>query len=156
MKDGSKTPICPCCENYINTVSIPLDYPTLPDLNPEPGTEVYLLPTAISLYFNFIKMLMAFLTMRFLIVDLYNLATTFSERLCTVVAMRDSKIGRFCLKYVFEYFPNPSSHKEEFEEAMVNQSVLNFVFIVLAMVFIVWYQYYSYKLYYFLEQNDIS
>ncbi len=34
MKDGRNTPICPCCENYINTVPIPVTYTTLPNTNP--------------------------------------------------------------------------------------------------------------------------
>ena len=94
--------------------------------------------------------------MRFLIVDMYNLLTTFSERLCTVLALRDSKMGRFCLKYVFEYFPNPHGHKSEVSQAIITLSILNYIFIVLAIVFFLWYQVYSYKVYYFLEQNDIS
>ena len=35
-------------------------------------------------------------------------------------------------------------------------SILNLIFIVVAIIFFIWYSRYSYKIYYFLEQNDVT
>ena len=92
MNDSSDTPICPCCENYVNTVSIPVMYRTLPNRNPKSSEPVFMLPSNTSLYFTILKMIIGYLLMRFFILDLYNLVTTFSDRHCTLIAGKHSRL----------------------------------------------------------------
>jgi len=99
MKDGTITPICPCCENYINTVEIPIYYSTLPNRHPTPNEEIFMLPASISLYFTFIKMVIAYIVARFLIVDLYNLVTNFNGRYCALLAVKHSRLEKACTTF---------------------------------------------------------
>jgi hypothetical protein len=84
-------------------------------MHPTAGTPVFLLPNTISLYFTFIKMVIGYIAMRFLVVDVYNLVAVFSEQLCNAMALKHSKISKFCLTYLFELFPSPQEYKQGFQ-----------------------------------------
>lgn len=74
-EDGSPVAVCPCCEMPINTLPLPLAYPTTPGLHDHPREE-YKLSAGMSLFFSFIKMAVVYLCMRFLVTDAFNLLSS--------------------------------------------------------------------------------
>lgn len=156
MKDGTDTPICPCCEIYINTLEIPLTYPTLPNRNPTPEDPVFLLPANISLYFTFIKMVIGFILIRLIVVDLYNLVTSLNGRYCAFLAANNSRLGEVCTSFIISVLSGYNKHSSQNREAMARLSILSLIFVLVSIVYMFWYEFYSYRLYYFLENNDVS
>jgi hypothetical protein len=139
MKDGTDTPICPCCEIYINTMEIPLDYPTLPNRAPSPEDPVFLLPANICLYFTFVKMVIGFILMRFVIVDLYNLVTSLNGRYCSLLGGKSSSLNEVCTSFIISVLSGYNKHSSHNREAMVRLSLLGFIFVVVSIVYLIWY-----------------
>jgi hypothetical protein len=156
MADGSATPICPCCENYVNTVEISLNYPTSPNRDPSREEDVFILPANICLYFTFIKMVIGFMVTRFIIVDFYNLLTSFNGRYCALLAAKHSKLGQVCTTFLIDILSGYNKHAKEDRHAMNTLAILSLIFVVISIAYLIWYQLDSYKLYYFLENNDLS
>ena len=68
----SSTLRCPCCGNFIFNQEFSLLQSTEPD-PPEIDQPTFLLPPGVSMYFKFIKVVIYFLLLRFLIIDLYTI-----------------------------------------------------------------------------------
>jgi hypothetical protein len=83
MKDGRVAPLCPCCELAINTVRIKMKYGTTPSKDDvKAGSNIFLLNAGSAMFFTFIKMTIAYLLMRFLLSDCYNLITNTVSTTC--------------------------------------------------------------------------
>lgn len=94
--------------------------------------------------------------MRLLIVDFYNLLTSFNGKYCALLASKHSKLGRVCTTFFIDVLSGYNKHAKEDREAMNILAILSLVFVGVAILYLVWYQLDSYKLYYFLENNDLS
>lgn len=82
-KNRYLAPVCSCCELPINTQSIDLDYPTTPcEDDIKAGKPKYRLDACTSLFFNFIKIAILYLILRFFITDGYNLITNIFAQNC--------------------------------------------------------------------------
>lgn len=74
--NGKPAPLCPCCELPINTVRIDLQYGTIPSKdNIKAGSKIFLLNPGTAMFFTFIKMAIAYLLLKFILTDCYNLVT---------------------------------------------------------------------------------
>jgi hypothetical protein len=85
--DGTEAPVCPCCQNLVDTMPIPIEYGTSPfyfcgEPNIKAGDRVFLLDSGTSMYFIFIKMCIYYLLMRFLVCDLYNIISSHGGHFC--------------------------------------------------------------------------
>ena len=68
--------LCACCELPISTIPIPLCYGTTPTKDKiQAGKPKFMLDAGSTMFFNFIKITIAYLLLRFLIVDIYNIIT---------------------------------------------------------------------------------
>ena len=85
LKNKEKVHTCPCCENLISTMEIPLCYSTTPQ-KPEEDQDVFLVVTDASLYFIFIKMVIFYITIKFLIVDAFTIYAGMQGSYCTNLA----------------------------------------------------------------------
>ena len=157
MKNGDNVPICPCCENYINTVDIPLSYPTPPNRTPTQSDEAFLLPADVSLYFTFIKMVIIFLLLRFLVVEFYNLSTSLNGQYCqNYLSNPKNPTDKICYSYLMSILSGFNKHTSADQYALKQIAILNLAFTFVGIVFFLVYQAFSYNLYFFLENNDVT
>lgn len=156
MEDGSDAPKCPCCENYVNTVEIPLNYQTQPDQRPSLTDYVFLLPASICLYFTFVKMLITYMIVRFLMLDLYNIVTSFKGRFCTFMSADSFYLGQYCTSFTLGPLANLSKHAKTTLQTSTVLAYLSLTFVVLSIAYFIWYEHYAYNLYYYLENNQVT
>lgn len=76
-----KPKVCPCCYQHINKKQIKLSYHTT---DPSKQNKPYKLNSSTSMFFSFIKMIIIYLSLHFLITDLFNIVT--------------SMLGDYCIK----------------------------------------------------------
>jgi hypothetical protein len=74
-------PECPCCENLVSRVEIPLCYSTHPQ-DPQVDHQVFLLSSNTAMYFSFVKMAIVYLVIRVLVFDAYNLYSSINGQYC--------------------------------------------------------------------------
>ena len=101
-------------------------------------------------------MVIVFMVVRFVIVDFYNLVTSFNGKYCALLAAKDYNLGKACTTFLIDILSGYNKHAKEDREAMNTLAVLSLLFVVVAIAYLIWYQLDSYKLYYFLENNDVS
>lgn len=71
---GNRFKVCPCCYNIVESEEIGFCYPTTKiSIEEEAGFEEFKLTSAASLYFSFIKMVIIYFFLRFLLCDGFNL-----------------------------------------------------------------------------------
>ena len=74
--DGTPVSVCACCKLPINTMELPIDYPTTLELNTVWVSGEYKVSSGISLFFTFIKMAICYLILRFILTDSFNLISS--------------------------------------------------------------------------------
>ena len=97
------TMLCPCCENFVNTVDIPLCYSTYPqgqDATQTQNKEImgyiagstrnfentFQIQSGISLFFCFVKLALTYLMIRLVVMDLYNIITNSFGHYCSSIS----------------------------------------------------------------------
>lgn len=67
----------------MNTVKLPLNYGTTPDGDKvKAGSKIFMLDAGTSMFFTFIKMSIAYLFLRFVLSDGFNVITSILGRYC--------------------------------------------------------------------------
>lgn len=138
MKDSSSVPICPCCENPVNTIPIPLCYGT----SPGPivaGETKFLLNSGTAMYFIFIKMCILYLLMRFIIADGFNLWTSYMGHFCKLNSKQ-------CTGDYNSYLSGYNKHTQQDEEFVNIVDYLNIGVTVASIIFFYYCRKYQFKL----------
>lgn len=148
MRDGTKTPICPCCENPVNTIELPLSYDTIPAV-PKVGDQKFLLNSGTSLYFTFIKMCIGYLVLRFLICDAFNMWTSYHGHYCKE---NPSK----CSDYFNSYFSSYNKHTPADEHLMNIVDYLNVAVTIVSIIYFYFCRKYLSRINDVLEQSNVS
>jgi hypothetical protein len=154
MKDGTVAPICPCCENLVNTVPLPLCADTSPisfcgGADVGAGQSVFALSPGASLYFTFVKMCVYFLLLRFLVSDLYNLWTSGQGHYC-------ERNPRQCSGDFYSFLSGYNKHTEQDVHLVDTLGLLNIALTVLSVVFFYFCRKYQYRLYAFLKRSETT
>jgi hypothetical protein len=148
MKDETAAPICPCCENSVNTVPIPLCYGTSPDPIVA-GEAKFLLNSGTAMYFTFIKMCICYLLLRFLICDAFNMFTSYLGHYCK---QNPKQCGGDYNSYLSGY----NKHTPEDAAFVDLVSYLNIAVTVASIVYFYYCRKYQYKIFSILEHSQIS
>ena len=149
LRDGADVPVCPDCENYPSTMDIGLCYPTHPHA-PVEKEDVFLLQTGVSMYFTFAKMVIIFLVIRFLVVDIYNVAASAGGHFCSQYALSHTK--ELCALTLSGY--NLKSVQDQGKLNVLD--ILNLLLTVLSIVYFAIYRKLVYKLQNWLDYNDVN
>ena len=108
-------------------MDIPLCYSTTPD-KPVEGNNVFMVATDASLYFIFIKMVIFFLILKFLIVDAYTLYSSLHGNYC---ANYHTSTGKICAYTMSGY-----NLKAAADQHLINViDILALVFVLVSCVF---------------------
>jgi hypothetical protein len=152
--------ICPCCELPINTVPLPMNYETTPEFNifsqeddVDAVNKTFWLTSGVSLYFTFVKMLILYLSFRFLLTDSFNLISSISS-------------GEYCGTYANlcnGYFTSlASSYNKALQFNILKVvDVLNLITVILSIIFFNFYRKIQYRIYSIVDysqhtQNDYT
>lgn len=145
LTESGKSPTrCPCCQNPINTVSLPICYGTTPSSD---SSEEFLLDSGSSYFFTFIKSVILYLVLRFLIADLFNIFTSSTQ-------------GQYCSKNptlcnsAFSYFSS-FNQRDGYSstDALVIQEWLNLIVVGGSIVYFLVLRRYQYKLEHLIDVN---
>ena len=141
--NGKPAPLCPCCELPINTVRIKLKYGTTPSKEQvKAGSNIFLLNPGSTMFFTFIKMTIAYLLLRFILSDCYNLISNTSATSCNQQGTRDT-----CSKNAMAKFSTFNKQTVEDEPMLYAVDILNLITIVVSIIFFLYYRKYQYQVY---------
>ena len=148
MKDGSETPICPCCENPVNTVEIPLCYGTSPGTVTD-GERVFLLNSGTAMYFTFVKLCIYYLLLRLLVVDGFNMWSSYRGHFC-------SEQPDACERDYNSYLSAYNKHTTQDQRSVDIVDYLNIGLTLASIVFFFCCRKYQYKVDDLLEHSNVS
>jgi len=132
-----------------STVDIHLCYDTHPS-HPIEGDQVFLLQSGVSMYFTFVKMVILYLALRFLIADLFTIIVSTGGSYC---ANYNSLNPNNPCTFTVSGYNLKSSSSQQYLNVL---DILNFVLTILSMIFFIVYRRVFFKLQNWLDYNDVS
>ena len=149
LKHGDDVPICPHCENYPSTIDLNLCYHTHPH-PPVEGSNVFLLQTGVSMYFNFVKIVIIYLIMRLVIVDAYNILVSANGHFCRNYARLHTT--ELCTFYLSGF-----NLKSTADQGYLNVlDILNLVLTIVSIIYFLICRKITFRMQNWLDYADIS
>jgi hypothetical protein len=149
LKDGTLVPVCPCCENLTSTKLIPLCYHTTPS-PPQPGEEIFMIATDVSLYFLFVKMCIFYLLLKMLVFDAYTAFMSSQGQYCA--NLHAANPTQTCAYTVSGY--NLNSSVDQMTLNIVD--ILGLAFTVFSIIYFIFFRRELFRIRDWLDFNEVS
>ena len=165
------TRICPCCDKFVNTIEIPLNYSTYPKaetkggqdednvcvdegMGPKGDTTTFLLQSGDALFFCFIKLVISFLLLRFLILDVYKLWANYHGSVCALGRL--DWMDKICTNWLVSVLSTYNNMVADSEILFERIDLLSLIVTVVTIIFFIYGRIKLRQLYWLLQRSDVT